>query len=125
MNLKKYNFYFQAETLKEEDFSPIEISILKDYYRNAFLEFMDKTDKNFGKKKVKKLFVDNYCFNILNDIIKKEDLDSKKIEKIIILEKDMKDMNILTKIEENIIIFMIQPEIQILNIVIKMNFILK
>ena len=125
MNLKKYNFYFPAEPLKEEDFSPIEISILKDYYRNAFLEFMDKTDKNFGKKKVKKLFVDNYCFNILNDIIKKEDLDSKKIEKIIILEKDMKDMNILTKIEENIIIFMIQPEIQILNTVIKMNFILK
>ena len=41
-NEKKFDFYFPSETLKDEDFSPIEISVLKDYYRNAFLELMDK-----------------------------------------------------------------------------------
>ena len=56
MNLKKYNFYFPSEPLKEEDFSPIEISILKDYYRNAFLDLIDKIDKTIGKKKRKKNF---------------------------------------------------------------------
>ena len=124
MNLKKYNFYFPSEPLKEEDFSPIEISLLKDYYRSAFLEFCDKMDKIIGKKKDKKIFIDNYCLNILNDILKKDDLNTKKITKIILLEKNIKDSSMLTKTEESIIIFIIQPEKEILNNVIKINLIL-
>ena len=44
-NEKKYNFYFPSTHLKDEDFSPVEIFILKDYYRNDFLELIDKVRK--------------------------------------------------------------------------------
>ena len=39
---KKYDFYFPPNVLKEEDFSPVETSVLKSYYRNSFLELIDK-----------------------------------------------------------------------------------
>lgn len=39
---KKFDFYFPSEILKDEDFSPVDTFVLKDYYRNAFLELMDK-----------------------------------------------------------------------------------
>lgn len=42
MKEKKFDFYFPSEVLKDEDFSPVDIFILKDYYRNAFLELIDK-----------------------------------------------------------------------------------
>ena len=42
MKDKKFDFYFPSEVLKDEDFSPVDIFILKDYYRNAFLELIDK-----------------------------------------------------------------------------------
>lgn len=41
-NEKKFDFYFPSNILKEEDFSPVETSVLKDYYRNSFLELIDK-----------------------------------------------------------------------------------
>ena len=41
-NEKKFDFYFPTEILKNEDFSPVEILVLKDYYRNEFLELIDK-----------------------------------------------------------------------------------
>ena len=41
MKDKKFDFYFPSEVLKDEDFSPVDIFILKDYYRNAFLELID------------------------------------------------------------------------------------
>ena len=44
MNLKKYNFHFPATVLKEEDFSPVETFIFKDYYRMSFLELIDKVN---------------------------------------------------------------------------------
>ena len=45
-NNKNFYFYFPSEILKNEDFSPVEIYVLKDYYRNAFLELIDKVRKN-------------------------------------------------------------------------------
>ena len=45
-NTKKFDIYFPYEILKNEDFSPVEIYVLKDYYRNAFLELIDKVRKN-------------------------------------------------------------------------------
>ena len=41
----KINFYFPSKILKNEDFSPIESLILKDYYRNSFLKLIDKVRK--------------------------------------------------------------------------------
>ena len=44
-NNKKFDFYFPTEILKTDDFLPYEFSVLKDYYRNAFLELIDKVRK--------------------------------------------------------------------------------
>ena len=41
-NEKKFDFYFPSNILKDEDFTPIETFVLKDYYRNSFLELIDK-----------------------------------------------------------------------------------
>lgn len=38
----KINFPFPSKVLQIEDFSPIESSIIKEYYRNSFLKIMDK-----------------------------------------------------------------------------------
>ena len=48
MKDKKFDFYFPTEVLKDEDFSPVDIFILKDYYRNAFLELIDKLRFNIN-----------------------------------------------------------------------------
>lgn len=42
---KIFNFYFPSEVLKNEDFMPVDIITLKNYYRNAFLELIDKVRK--------------------------------------------------------------------------------
>jgi hypothetical protein len=38
----KINFHFPSKILQNEDFSPIESTIFKDYYRNSFLKIIDK-----------------------------------------------------------------------------------
>ena len=43
---KHFDFYFPSDILKSEDFAPVEIFVLKDYYRNAFLELIDKVRLN-------------------------------------------------------------------------------
>ena len=42
MKDNKINFYFPSAVLKNEDFSPIESSMIKDYCRNSFLKLIDK-----------------------------------------------------------------------------------
>ena len=37
-----FKFYFPSKVLQNEDFSPVESSLLKDYYRNSFLKLLDK-----------------------------------------------------------------------------------
>ncbi len=43
---KKYDFYFPSEVLKKEDFAPVNILVLKEYYRNSFLEIIDDVRNN-------------------------------------------------------------------------------
>ena len=50
MNLKKYNFHFPVTVLKEEDFSPVETFLFKDYYRTAFLDYIDKVNTKIYNK---------------------------------------------------------------------------
>ena len=38
----KIKFYFPTKILKNEDYSPVESLMLKDYYRNSFLKLLDK-----------------------------------------------------------------------------------
>ena len=39
---KIIDFYFPTTLLESEDFLPFDISVLKDYYRNTFLQLIDK-----------------------------------------------------------------------------------
>ena len=39
---KIIDFYFPTTVLKSEDFLPVDIFVLKDYYRNTFLQLIDK-----------------------------------------------------------------------------------
>ena len=38
----KIKFYFPTKILKDEDYSPVESFMIKDYYRNSFLKLLDK-----------------------------------------------------------------------------------
>ena len=40
-----FKFYLPSKVLQNEDFSPVESSLLKDYYRNSFLKIIDKVRK--------------------------------------------------------------------------------
>ena len=42
MKEKIIDFYFPTAVLKNEDFLPVDISVLKDYYRNTFMDLIDK-----------------------------------------------------------------------------------
>lgn len=42
---EKIKFYFPTKILNDEDYSPVESLILKDYYRNSFLKLIDKVRK--------------------------------------------------------------------------------
>ena len=39
---KIVDFYFPSNELNREDFLPVDILVLKDYYRNTFLQLVDK-----------------------------------------------------------------------------------
>ena len=40
-NNKIIKFGFPTTILKEEDFAPVDVLVLKDYYRNCFLQLID------------------------------------------------------------------------------------
>ena len=41
MENKIDDFYFPVNVLKDEDFAPVDVLVLKDYYRNCFLQLLD------------------------------------------------------------------------------------
>ena len=43
---KIIDFYFPTIVLKREDFLSIDVLVLKDYYRNTFLDLIDTVRKN-------------------------------------------------------------------------------
>jgi len=43
----KINFPFPSKVLQSEDFSPVESSIIKNYYRNSFLKIIDRVRNNY------------------------------------------------------------------------------
>lgn len=40
--MKNFNFYFPSIELTKEDFLPFDIKVLQDYYRNSFLDLIDR-----------------------------------------------------------------------------------
>ena len=120
---KKFDFYFPSEVLKPEDFSPVEVFVLKDYYRNAFLELIDKIGKNISKK----LFIDQYCFGILNHLLTPSDFNSKHFDSsnIFVMDENQKDFGMIDKITDEVIIFIVKPEKNIFNVIITMSLMLK
>lgn len=39
---EKINFHFPTKILTNEDFLPVDTQVLRNYYRNTFLELIDK-----------------------------------------------------------------------------------
>ena len=120
---KKFDFYFPSEVLKKEDFSPVEIFVLKDYYRNTFLELIDKIGEDISKK----LFIDQYCFGVLNHLLTPVDFSSKHFDSsnIFVIDENQKDLGMIEKITEEAVIFIVRPEKKIFNVIIQMYFMLK
>jgi hypothetical protein len=44
---KIIDFSFSTTVLKSEDFLPIDVLVLKDYYRNTFLDLIDTVRKKY------------------------------------------------------------------------------
>ena len=47
---EKINFYFPTKELTKEDYLPVDTSVLKNYYRNTFLQLIDKVSKIYKLK---------------------------------------------------------------------------
>ena len=39
---EKINFYFSTKELKKEDYYPIDIAVLTNYYKNTFFQLIDE-----------------------------------------------------------------------------------
>ena len=46
----KINFYFPTKELTKDDYSPVDVTVLQNYYRNTFLQLIDKVRKIFKLK---------------------------------------------------------------------------
>ena len=69
---EKINFHFPTKILSNEDFLPVDIQVLRNYYRNTFLELIDKVRINIKLRKIgRKRFIQTFIYrSILFWIIK-------------------------------------------------------
>ena len=42
---EKIQFYFPTKILEKDDYLPVDTNVLKNYYRNTFLQLVDKVSK--------------------------------------------------------------------------------
>ena len=47
---EKIDFYFPTKELEKDDYLPVDISVLQNYYRNTFLQLIDKVSQNYKFK---------------------------------------------------------------------------
>ena len=47
---EKIDFYFPTKELEKDDYSPVDTLVLQNYYRNTFLQLIDKVSKNYKFK---------------------------------------------------------------------------
>ena len=109
------SFPFPLKQLTNEDFLPVDVFLFKEYYKINFLQIID----SFGKDNPKLIYIDNrslkqisFLFNIKE--FKERNLTAKILEELLNSKND--------KIEENIIIFLIEPLKENVNKIIEYYF---
>ena len=109
------SFPFPLKQLTNEDFLPVDVFLFKEYYKLNFLQIID----SFGKDNPKLIYIDNrslkqisFLFNIKE--FKERNLTAKILEELLNSKND--------KIEENIIIFLIEPLKENVNKIIEYYF---
>ena len=73
----------------------------------------------------KRLVVDRFCFAIINHLLTPQELKSKNLDlNNITIDEDSKDYNFVNTIKEDVIIFIIEPKKEIMNVVIPIDVVL-
>jgi hypothetical protein len=80
-----------------------------------------------GNDSSKRLFIDYYCFGILNHLLTLKDFQSKNIDQSKITKISLKEKAIdkVRQINEDVIVFIIQPDKEIFNVVVEIHLMLK
>ena len=80
-----------------------------------------------GSQSTKRLFINYYCYGVLNHLLTPEDFQSKNIDKNKITKIDVKEkgLDILRQVTEDNIFFIIRPDKEIFNVVVEIHLMLK
>ena len=80
-----------------------------------------------GRSESRRMFIDQYCFSILNHLLTTQDFKSKNFgsSNISVIDGTEKDLNFISKICEEIIIYIVKPEKKLFNIIIQTHLMLK
>ena len=80
-----------------------------------------------GKDISKRLFIDQYCFGLINHFLTRADLKSKHFDSnnITVIDENQADLGMLELIKEEAVIYIVKPEKKIFNVIIQMHLVLK
>ena len=80
-----------------------------------------------GKNTSRRIFIDQYCFGILNHLLTNDDFKAKNFSSntITVIDGKEKDLNFITKVNEEVIFYIIKPEKMIFNVIIQIHLMLK
>ena len=108
------SFPFPLKQLTNEDFLPVDVFLFKEYYKINFLQIID----SFGKDNPKLIYVDNRSLKQISFLFNIKEFKERKLTAKILEEL----LNSKDKIEENIIIFLIEPLKENVNKIIEFYF---
>ena len=71
-----------------------------------------------GKNVSRRLFIDQYCFGILNHLLTNDDFKSKNLSanNITVIDGNEKDLNFISKVNEEVFFYIVKPEKMIFNV---------
>ena len=80
-----------------------------------------------GTNESRRLFIDHYCFSLLNHLLTTQDFKSKNFGSgnINVIDGKEKDLNFISKVSEEIIIYIVKPDKKIFNTIIQIHLMLK
>ena len=80
-----------------------------------------------GKNESRRLFIDHYCFGVLNHLLTTQDFKAKNFGtgNIQVIDGTEKDFNFINKISEETILYIVKPDKKIFNTIIQIHLMLK
>ena len=80
-----------------------------------------------GKNESRRLFIDHYCFGVLNHLLTTQDFKAKNFGSgnIQVIDGKEKDLNFISKISEETILYIVKPDKTIFNTIIQIHLMLK